>query len=824
MRSYDFIRSSSDCAIIWKEERISYRELLAHVAQYRELFSGMKPGKIAIFSPNRPEWAYAFFAGWADGAVVVPIDCMASADEVAFILNDCTPEVIFCSRDTESLLRLACERLTYRFTIMVFDDISVQATQAIPDTLTIEDTERTAVIIYTSGTTGSPKGVMLSFGNLIANIDAVSIEIPIFTPERKVLALLPMHHIFPLIGTLVAPVAVGATIAFSPGMTSDAIMATLSHGIAIMIGVPRLYAVIRKGIMDKINQKTVTRLLFKLIRLINVRAVSKLVFRKVHDKLGGKMEYMVCGGAKLDEDVARDYKALGFEMLEGFGMTEAAPMITFTRPGRWRIGSAGEALPGLEIRIAENDEICARGPNIMQGYYNRPEETAEILREGWLHTGDVGFVRNGFIHITGRIKEIIVLPNGKNINPAEIETKLTEMSACIAETAVLFYKEALHALIYPDFRLVSEKGILNFDEFVRWDVVDRYNRAASPAKRILQYTIVKEEIPKTRLGKIQRFKLAELVESRQNRERHAPPEPGFEEYQVIRDYMKEQTRSEIRPDDHIEIDLGMDSLDKVSLLTFLNSTFGTDIREDALLQNATVEKLAQYLREKKQKMAVEVVRWGAIFKEHVDLTLPRRWFTMNLFRNTASVLLKFYFRMRGEGAENIPEGPCIIAPNHQSFIDGLFVAIYMKYNVLKETYFYAKAKHVRNRWIRALANRNNVIVMDINRDLKQSLQKLGEVLKNGKNIIIFPEGTRTRDGRLNTFKRTFAILSRELNVPIVPVSIKGAFEAFPKGNRIPRIWSKISVTFLPAVYPEDRDYDAIADTVYQRVLDNQSAP
>lgn len=823
MSSYDFIRSSDNTAIIWKDERISYSDLLCRIDQVAALFGSESISRIAIFSANRPEWAYAFYAGWRKGSVVVPIDCMAAADEVAFILNDCRPELIFCSRETHNILDLVREQLDYAIRVIVFEDLDLSQVASGSLPVTIDKIEQTAVIIYTSGTTGSPKGVMLSFNNLLANANAVSRDILIFTSSRKVLALLPMHHIFPLMGTLIAPLSVGGTIAFAPGMTSEAIMSTLQHGVAIMIGVPRLYALIRKGIMDKINQHLITRVLFKIVRLIDNPAVSKKVFKKVHEKMGGKMEYMVCGGAKLDEDVARDYKTLGFEMLEGFGMTEAAPMIAFTRPGRWKIGSAGEALPGLEMRIGENGEICARGPNVMQGYFNRPEETAEMLRDGWLHTGDVGHIDDGFIHITGRIKEIIVLPNGKNINPVEIETKLAAMSPCLAEVAVFFQNDALHALVYPNFKLVTEKGILNLDEFIRWDIIDRYNRMASPSKRLMQYTILKDEIPKTRLGKIQRFKLAELAEGKQNRSRATRPEPGFEEYQVIRDYMKEQTQSEIHPDDHIEIDLGLDSLDKVSLITFLNSTFGLDIHEDVLLQNATVEKLAHFLREKKQKMAVEVVRWGAIFKEQVELNLPKRWVTMNLFQNLASLVLRSLFRIKGEGTENIPSGPCIIAPNHQSYIDGLFVVIFMKYKILKETYFYAKAKHVQNRWLAALANRNNVIVMDINRDLKQSLQKLGEVLKSGKNVIIFPEGTRTRDGHLNTFKRTFAILSRELNVPVVPVSIRGAFEAFPKGRWFPRFWSKINVAFLPAVYPENRDYDAIAEQVYQQVLENQNA-
>ena len=172
-----------------------------------------------------------------------------------------------------------------------------------------------------------------------------------------------------------------------------------------------------------------------------------------------------------------------------------------------------------------------------------------------------------------------------------------------------------------------------------------------------------------------------------------------------------------------------------------------------------------------------------------------------------------YFRIKSEGTENIPAAPFIIAPNHQSFFDGLFVSVFLKNKIMKNTYFYAKEKHVRNKFVKALADRNNVIVMDINRDLKQSLQKLAAVLKSGKNIIIFPEGTRTYTGKIGEFKKFFAILSRELNVPVVPVSINGANHALPRGSIFPRPWKKINIKFLHPIYPEGFNYDSLTNKV-----------
>jgi long-chain acyl-CoA synthetase len=390
------------------------------------------------------------------------------------------------------------------------------------------------------------------------------------------------------------------------------------------------------------------------------------------------------------------------------------------------------------------------------------------------------------------------------------------MSDCIGEVAVYFSGNMVQAAVYPDFRKVRETGSLNLHETIREDVVDRHNRSVAPYKRIMKLHILAEEIPKTRLGKVKRFLLPSLAEGR-TRDKGAGHEPDFHEYKAIKDFLREQTEKDIYPGDHFEMDLGLDSLDRVSFQTFLQATFGIEVGEDILYDHPTVEKLSAYVKEKKKKMSVSVVRWAEIFREKTEVTIPTSWFAHNLMKNLSKWTLGLYFRLKGEGVQNLPESPFIIVPNHQSSFDGFFVASFLKNRLNKNTYFYAKEKHFRRWWMKFLASRNNVIVMDIDRDLKLSLQKLAEVLKRGKNIIIFPEGTRTKDGQLGRFKKTFAILSRELNVPVVPVAIKGAFKALPKGSLIPRPLKNIQVKFLKPVYPENNTYDSLNDLVFRKV-------
>jgi len=814
-----FLYRGDRTAIVGKEGKISYNLLGKKINAFSNLFNADSTNKIAIYSENRVGWIYSFYAGWINNSVVVPVDFMSTSSEVAYILNDCTPEVIFTSEDMKADLQEALKDVKYKPTIIIIDDYEALVENSDTDYPVVDPSlDATSVIIYTSGTTGSPKGVMLSYQNILANIHAVSEDVKIFRPQDRILMLLPLHHIFPLLGTMVMPLYSGGTIAMSPSMASEDIIKTLKENkVTLLIGVPRLFSAIRKGVKDKINQSKVAKLLFSIAEKVNSPSFSRFIFKSVHDKFGGSIRYMVCGGAALDSEVGNDYKTLGFEVLEGYGMTEAAPMITFTRPGFVKVGSPGFPLPSCEINIKDG-EVTARGKNIMQGYYNRPEETAEVMKNGWLHTGDLGhFDKEGYLHITGRKKEIIVLSNGKNINPVEIEIKLERYAAFVKEVGVYQNGDQIRAILVPsDELLFKNNNVEELQKQLKWEVIDNYNQQCAPYKKIMDFTVFEGELPRTRLGKVRRFKLNEL-ESELVAEPIVTEQVDLKEYKILSNYLEQEKNKKVFPHYHLEMDLGMDSLDKVSLQVFIQSTFGVNIEPVDLVSFKDLKELSFYINEHRSKMSVEKIDWTKILKEKVNLSLPKTWFTGRALVKMSKVFFKGYFRLKGKGLNNIPNEPCIIAPNHQSYFDGLFVASFLKSNIIKNTYFYAKEKHVSSKWLKFLANRNNIIVMDLNKDLKESIQKMGEALKKKKNLIIFPEGTRTKDGDLGDFKKTFAILSRELNVPIVPVSIKGAFDALPRGTYFPKPFKKVMVEFLEPVLPSDNTYDKISQLVYNKI-------
>lgn len=810
------LKQRKGTALVFQNKEYSYQDLINQANSYKDLIEPYKPDKILLFSDNRPEWTFAFYSGWLADAIVIPVDPMSTSGEIRYIVDDSKPEIIYCSEKKLPLVQEALNEAAYIPKVLVIEELTLSAPKEVK-TIENPNPDKTALIIYTSGTTGNPKGVMLSYQNLFTNLKAVCDDIPIYNASERVMILLPLHHIFPLLGTLIAPVYVGATMVIAPGLSSKDIMQTFQkHKITMMIGVPRLYSIIRKGIMDKIEKNKTIHGLFRLAEKINSSRFSRLLFSSVHKKFGGSLKYLICGGAPLDIEVARDFRTLGFQILEGFGMTESAPKLSFTRPGKWKLGWAGQLLPGIDVK-AKDGEIIARGGNIMQGYLNRPEETNEVIKDGWLHTGDLGEIdKKNYIRITGRKKEIIVLSNGKNINPAYLEAELEVNVPEIKETAVLMQDEALHALVIPEDEV--DFGGEMPEKFFKKRINESYNSKVAQYKRINRFTLLHCELPRTRLGKLRRFQLRECFE--EAGAFAAKSNENLMEFEAIKTFLKSHKSVDVSPTDNLEFDLGLDSIDTLTLQTFLESSFGVDLHPENIKKFPSVMKLAEYIKEKKKQFKETTVNWSDILKEktHQQLKLPNASWVGIASVKITKYFFKLYFRMRYKGLNNLPDGPAILAPNHQSFLDGLMLASVMKRRTYKNTVFYAKKKHFNTKFLRYVAQKNNIVLVDMQTALRESIQILAKALKNNKNIIIFPEGTRSEDGKVGEFKNLFSVLSRELQVPVIPVAIKGTHKALPKGSHFPRPFTKVEIKFLEPVYPSQEDPDVMAKEVRSRIL------
>jgi len=811
-------------AIVTKDHDVSYSDLLQRVAQFARKTPKGKDTKTVIFSENREGWAYAFFSIWLNEGIAVPVDASSTASDVAYILNDCKPDAVWVSKEREAVLQDAIKEANIEINVFCIDDYERLSLADEPVSSILPwaalgepDNDDTALIIYTSGTTGSPKGVMLSYAALKANVHSVSYDVPIYTDKRRVLVLLPLHHVLPLMGSLIAPLYMGGGIAICPSLSGPDIMDTLQRGqVGIMIGVPRLWQTLYVGIKKKIDESAVGRMLFALCRVAKSRTLSRIVFSSVRKKMGGHLDYCVSGGAALDREIGEGLKTLGLDVLEGYGMTETAPIIAFTRPGDIIPGCSGLPLPGVDCKLVDG-ELCVKGPNLMKGYYNRPEETAQVIdSEGWLHTGDLAkFDSVGRITITGRTKEIIVLSNGKNVQPSEIEYKLEKYDGLVKEAAVVQDGDKLRAIIVPQPNWAATLTDNEVAARLKREVLELYNMTVSAYKKIMSVLVYRGELPRTRLEKLQRYKLGAILKEEQGtrtKEHEAKPEPDFEEYLLLKRFIESEKGVKVHAADHVETDLALDSLDKVSLQDFIERTFGTSVSADAMPGFPSVEALARHVAAEKTKMEAEDVDWHQLLTAPVDnLPLPTAGFAYRF----VSRLFKYFFRLYNclkiKGQQYIPEkGACILAPNHQSFVDGPLTLAGLPWNTLGEYFFYATEEHVRSNYRRKMAAKSNVIVME-RANLKNSILKLAKVLREGHRVIIFPEGARTHDGGTVPFKKTFAILAKELNVPIIPVCIKGAFEALPRGSSFMRP-KHIEVAYLPEIKPSaEETYEELTE-------------
>jgi len=451
---------------------------------------GLKPGdRMAILSENRPEWVMADFAALCAGGVTVPIYTSLLPDQVRYILDDAGAKIVVCS-DLEMWRKVEAVRgaLPALERVIVIEGDPPAGAQALSDVADMgrrlegEEPERfersaeavrpedLASIIYTSGTTGVPKGVMLSHANFMANIVSLT-EVIDFCESDTGLSFLPLSHVLERTATFLL-FHVGAAMAYA-----ESIEAVASNMVevrpTIIVSVPRLFEKIYSRIMDQVmagsrlkraifvwalatGKKYAARTIAGEVIPVHLSfkhaLATKLVFSKITARTGGRIRYAICGGAPLSKDITEFFFAIGLKVLPGYGLTETAPVLTGNTPGRVRFGTVGKAIPGVELRFAEDGEILARGPNIMMGYYKNEADTREVLKDGWLHTGDIGRIdEDGFLIITDRKKDIIVTSGGKNIAPQPIES-LIQVSPFIASAVVVgSSRKFVSALIVPDF-------------------------------------------------------------------------------------------------------------------------------------------------------------------------------------------------------------------------------------------------------------------------------------------------------------------------------------------------------------------------------------
>jgi len=502
--------------------RITYGEVGELVKRLQPAL-GVEPGdRVILLSENRPEWGISYLAITSLGAIVVPLDAMLQKEELLPLINDSGAKAAVVSEQFKGFVQGT--RVEAQTIVMEgFDKLQGPVGNS-RSSVSLDDV---ASIVYTSGTTGVPKGVMLTHRNIMSNVTSV---VPMFdfSPKDNFLSVLPLHHTFETTAGFLGPFHEGCRITYAESLKSPSILRNMQEtGVTVMCGVPLLFQLFYDGIMRNVEEMGKAKafaVLFAIAKffkhIIGINLGRKL-FKVVHKKFGGKIKFFVSGGAALDPDVAKNFDLMGFTILQGYGLSESSPILTCNNLKHNRLGSVGQPIPGVEIRIAGTDpvgEILAFGPNIMKGYYKQKELTSRVVVNGWLHTGDVGYLdEENYLFITGRSKDVIVTGSGVNVYPDEIEFVLCKIRA-IKEACVMGDKvksgvrkgtEEVIALIFPDMEYLEKQG--KKDEKAIREViaseVQELNQRMADFKRIARFVIRKKELPKTRLKKIKRFEL-----------------------------------------------------------------------------------------------------------------------------------------------------------------------------------------------------------------------------------------------------------------------------------------------------------------------------
>ena len=828
---------------------------------------GLAKGElIAILLENSPFWPAIYFGIIGIGATAVPIDPKLTPYEVNNVLRDSGARILFSSAELYEPLEARLKNiLSFKKTLLYpFKEIDTLR----PEEISVENNPQDiASILYTSGTTASPKGVMLTHKNFSSNFESI-FGLKIILPQDNIIALLPLHHSYPFMVTLLTPLFTGAKITFLNSLKSEDLLKCCEETNAtILVGVPQLYHLLHKAIFEKIPNPSIFLPILKAGNLVRKSLrlnLNKILLKKLHQKFGSSLRFFASGGARLDPKVGYELTLLGFTILEGYGLTETSPVVTFNPLKRVRIGSVGPPIPKVKIKInnpnRENaGEVLIQGPNVMKGYYKKPKETLEVLKEGWFYSGDLGFIdKKGYLHLTGRSKEIIVLSSGKNIYPEEIENHYLK-SPYIKEMCVLETTSAglssLYAVVFPNVDYFRKTREINIQGKIRW-ILENLSKELPSYKRIMGFTIAKEELPKTRLGKLKRYEIkagylpaggapgAEIGQIKKDAvsdEGLAPREPLTAK---ILELVSQQLKTKVNLNDHLELDLGIDSLSRVELAIAFEKKFNVNIPDADFSEIFTVKELIAKIGsllntgQEKLKPNLQPV-WSQIIqkepkREILDKIVLRPGIADKiisfLLLNLTLLALKIFWKLKIKGRENLPlDKPFILCPNHASYLDGFVAAASVGIRRELNLFFLGYSVYFQHPLVRWAVKIARLIAVDPAVNLTEAMQASSYVLRNNKSLCVFPEGERSIDDQIKPFKKGAGILIKETSALVVPCYIQGSHRSWPRGKTFP-IPSPIKIIFgkpytreelkeTGAKKTDGDEYEAIAAGLREKVME-----
>jgi long-chain acyl-CoA synthetase len=794
-----------------EQTQTTYRELRdkAHRAALLLATRGIKPGdRVLLIGENSPDWVLGYFAILCAGAIAVPLDQLISAEELAPICKIAEPAAALRSSAVHKRLGSTLKDAHPK---LIEVDLGELARPFIMrgDAKTPPAPERKALasILFTSGSTGAPKGVMLSHSNFAAEVAMLS-RVFSLGADDVVLSLLPLHHAFEFTCGMLLPIASGATIVYPLEVDAKTLSRTLADvRPTALIGVPAVWEAVHRRIVDEVEGRgPFFHAAFDNLRDLNRRLdansglnFGSIVFRQVHSALGGRLRLAVSGGSALPHRVAEFFKDIGIPLLEGYGLTEGAPVLAVARPDEpLQVGAVGRPLNGVEIKLipatGSIGEIVAHGPNVMAGYYRNEAATAEVLRDGWLHTGDLGrFDDDGRLYVVGRAKEVIVDSGGNNIYIEELE-EIYGRSEYVKEMAVVGLKvgqgEQVAALIVPAYsRGESRRAV---EDRLRSDF-DKVALELSAHKRIRILRFTDAELPRTRTRKIKRADVASMLRRMLDvRVSQADADSANAEVETwLAEALASVTTEpvNITPATRLIEDLGLDSLALAEIGELIGERASRDIAPEEIGDLRTVADLQLLATQPGGNGRPRMPSYAKFAEPYtVDLPSPLKWLGRFAVRGAERAMFDGWLKPKILGRGNIPANRnFIVVANHSSHLDFSLVghalgAIGDDIRVLaaKDYFFNTPARRF------LASNFTSLMPFDRERAQLESLEDALAEIAQGRSVLMFPEGTRSADGEIHEFKSGAGFLALRSRCDVLPVLIRGTHDVMGKGSLVPR--------------------------------------
>ena len=793
-----------------EQTQTTYRELRdrAHRAALLLATRGIKPGdRVLLIGENSPDWVLGYFAILCAGAIAVPLDQLISAEELAPICKIAEPAAALRSSAVHKRLGSALGDAHPKLMELDLAELArpfilrgaAKTPPAPPERKAL------ASIVFTSGSTGAPKGVMLSHTNFAAEVAMLS-RVFVLGADDVVLSLLPLHHAFEFTCGMLLPLASGATIVYPLEVDAKTLSRTLADvRPTALIGVPAVWEAVHRRIVDEVEARgPFFHAAFDNLRDLSRRLdansglnLGSIVFRQVHSALGGRLRLAVSGGSALPHRVAEFFNDIGIPLLEGYGLTEGAPVLAVARPDEpLRVGAVGRPLNGVEIKLmpatGSIGEIVAHGPNVMAGYYRNEAATAEVLRDGWLHTGDLGrFDDDGRLYVVGRAKEVIVDSGGNNIYIEELE-EIYGRSEYVKELAVVGLKigrgEQVAALVVPAYaRAESRRAV---EDRLRSDF-DKFARELSAHKRIRILRFTDAELPRTRTRKIKRLDVAatlrRMLDVRASNADIANSEVETWLAEALASVATEHVN--ITPATRLIEDLGLDSLALAELGELIGERASRDIAPEEITDLRTVADLQLLATQPGGNGRPRMPSYAKFAEPYtVRLPSPLKWLGRFAVRNAERAIFEGWLKPKILGRGNVPANRnFIVVANHSSHLDFSLVgyalgAIGDDLRVLaaKDYFFNTPTRRF------LAANFTSMMPFDRERAQLESLEDALAELAQGRSVLMFPEGTRSADGEIHEFKSGAGFLALRSRCDVLPVLIRGTHTVMGKGSLVPR--------------------------------------